>query len=75
MAYHLHVTSCGDKAGRVDPRRLFLGPHHQSDYPRNRLSRFANQHAFSGDRFFLSFCTSFSGKNQSISPQVPQIRS
>src|ERR1035438_5171161 len=25
MACSLHVTSCGDKAGPVDPRRLFLG--------------------------------------------------
>jgi hypothetical protein len=38
------------------------------------VGQVTSQHAFSGENFFLSFCTSFSGKNQSINPQVPQTR-
>jgi hypothetical protein len=34
----------------------------------------AKSHIFSGENFFLSFCKSGSGKNQSSNPQVPQTR-
>jgi hypothetical protein len=41
----------------------------------NCLSRNANHQALPGETFFLSFRTSFVGKNQSTNPQVPQTRS